>query len=160
MPYFLEYNSRGRLFLFVPLKGAIIRGKAIIRGSDCFTYCSLGVVPQIFRFIFPRNQKMITANKLNMSFLRVPNLVPWLFFRAWIVIDQFFWITLHFNLRGRRQKEEKKARGRGDYSREAVILNISVKGGVIIRGRRLIKGRLLLKEMLHPNIFAFHARWK
>ena len=41
------------------------------------------------------------SNKLNMGFLSVPNLVPWLIFRAWIVTDQFCWISLHFNLSGR-----------------------------------------------------------
>ena len=41
------------------------------------------------------------SNKLNMGFLSVPNLVPWLIFRAWIVTDQFCWISLHFNLSGK-----------------------------------------------------------
>ena len=35
-------------------------------------------------FIF---KKIITSNKLNMGFSSVPNLVPWLVFRAWIVTD-------------------------------------------------------------------------
>ena len=39
------------------------------------------------------------------------------------------------------------ARGGDDYSREAIILNISVKRGAIIRGRRLIEGRLLFEEL-------------
>ena len=37
--------------------------------------------------------------------------------------------------------------GGGDYSREAIILNIFVKGGAIILGRRLIEGRLLFEEI-------------
>ena len=37
---------------------------------------------------------------------------------------------------------EDGERGRGDYSRVAIILNISIKRGAIIRGRRLIEGRL------------------
>ena len=37
--------------------------------------------------------------------------------------------------------------GGGDYSREAIISNISVKGGAIIQGRRLIEGRLLFEEI-------------
>ena len=43
--------------------------------------------------------------------------------------------------------------GRGEYSRKAIILNISVEGGQIIRGRRLIAGRLLFKEIryFHPQ---------
>ena len=34
----------------------------------------------------------------------------------------------------------------GDYSREAIISNISIKGGAIIQGRRLIERLLLFKE--------------
>ena len=41
--------------------------------------------------------------------------------------DQFCRIRLHFTSTGRVEKEEKMARGvRGDYSREAIILNIFV----------------------------------
>ena len=40
------------------------------------------------------------------------------------------------------------ARGEGgDYLRKAIILNISVKEGAIIRGRRLIEGRQLFEEI-------------
>ena len=65
-------------------------------------------------------------------FLSVPNLVPWLIFIAWIVIDQLCWITLHFNFQldreGIKGREDSERRGGGgDYSREAIILNISVK---------------------------------
>ena len=43
----------------------------------------------------------------------------------------------------------RRAQGGGgdDYSREAIILYISFKGGAIIRGRRLIEGRLLFEEI-------------
>ena len=37
--------------------------------------------------------------------------------------------------------------GRGDCSREAIILSVSVKGRTIIRGRRLIEGPLLFEEI-------------
>ena len=61
------------------------------------------------------------------------------------------WITLHFSLTGRglRTRRYRERRGGGsDYSREAIISNISVQGGrVIIRGRRLIEGRLLFEEI-------------
>ena len=48
-----------------------------------------------------------------MGFLSVPNLVPWLIFRAWIVTDQFLWIRVFFNLTGRGKQKEKMARGVG-----------------------------------------------
>ena len=56
------------------------------------------VVPKNF-VIF--SNKIMTSNKLNMGFLSDPNLVPWLIFRAWVVTDQFCWISLHVNLTGR-----------------------------------------------------------
>ena len=71
------------------------------REGDYFKYCSLKVVPYIRCFIFPFREKIITSNKLNMGILSVPNLVPWLIFRALILTDQFCWITLHLNLTGR-----------------------------------------------------------
>ena len=53
-------NSRRRLYLFSHKKGAIIPREALIS-----------------------NIAHWKSNKLNMSFLSVPNLVPWLIFRAW-----------------------------------------------------------------------------
>ena len=59
---------------------------------------------------------------LNMSFFQsIPSLVPWSIFRAWIVTDQFCWVSLHFNLTGGIKGREDGERGRG---------------GTIIRGRR------------------------
>ena len=57
-------------------------------GRDCLKYSSLDVVPLIVRFIFPLNEKIIIWNKLNMGFLRVPNLVPWIILGAWIVMTE------------------------------------------------------------------------
>ena len=42
--------------------------------------------------------------------------------------------------------------GGGDYSRKAIILNISVKGGRLFGGRRLIEGRLLFEEIRYHAI--------
>ena len=74
-----------------------------------------------------------------MGFLRVPNLVRWVIFRAWIVSDQFCWIRFHLNLTGREEKKEKmttRVRGAGedDYTREAIIFNISTKRGRLFEG--------------------------
>ena len=123
---FLRIIAGGNYFFFRTKRGRLFEGR------DYFKYCSLEVAPKIFCFIFPLNQKIITPNKLNMGFLSVPNLVPWLIFRAWIVTDQFCWISLHFNLTGRGKKEERWRKG---------------GGGVIIRARRLIEGRLLFEEI-------------
>ena len=70
-----------------------------------------------------------------MGFLSVPNLVPWLLFRAWR--RQFS----TWRRRDKRKRRWRKGRGRGDYSREAIILSICIKG------RRLIEGRLLFEEI-------------
>ena len=92
------------------------------------------------------------SNKLNMSFLFVPNLVPYLIFsvnilgvRAWIVTGQFCWIRLHFKRKGRWQEGRGwtiiwrrglfsifPSKG-GDYLREAIN-----QGTAIIRGNRVV----------------------
>ena len=54
---------------------------------------------------------------------------------------------LQLDREGIKEREDGE-RGGGDHSREAIILNISIKGGgAIMRGRRLIEGRLLFEEM-------------
>ena len=70
-------NSRGRLFFlffFFTQKGFFNRGKAIISIVHWKPY------PVYFV-----NQKMITSSKLNMGFLSVPNLFPWLNFNVKIL---------------------------------------------------------------------------
>ena len=66
-----------------------------------------------------------------MGFLSVPNLVPWVIFRAWIVTDQFCWISLHFNLtrRDKRKRRKREGRGRGDYLREAINRGMAIIWG-------------------------------
>ena len=87
-----------------------------------------------------------------MGFLSFPNLVLWFIFRAWIVFDQFP-LQLDREVIKERENGEKDG-GRGDYSREAIILNISIKGGdysmeainlgtAIIRGNRLCRALYL-----------------
>ena len=58
----------------------------------------------ILCFIIPLKQKNNHVNKLNMGFLSVPNLVPWLIsdvnildVRVWMINDQFCCISLHFS---------------------------------------------------------------
>ena len=69
--------ARGDNFFFTQ------KGWQLFEGGDYFKWFSLEVVPmEVFCFIVTWNQKTITSNKLNMGFLIVPNLVPWLIFRA------------------------------------------------------------------------------
>ena len=61
--------------------------------------------------------------------------------RHWsVLLDQ---IQLQLDREGIKEREdgERGGGGGGDYSREATILNISIKGG------RLFEGRLLLEEI-------------
>ena len=72
--------------------------------------------------------KKITSTKLNMDFLSVPNLVPWLksissLSELQSSLISFAEFRLHFT-----ETVAKGMGGGGDYSREAMILNISVKG--------------------------------
>ena len=101
--YFFFRSKRGRL----------------LDGGDYLKYCSLEVVPSIFCYIFLLDQKIITLNILmgswlNMGFFQsIQSLVPWLIYRAWIVTDQFCWVSLHFNLIGGIKGREDGERGRG-----------------------------------------------
>ena len=114
---------------------------------------------------------MITSklNKLNIGFLSVLNLVPWLIFsvnilgvRAWILTDQFCWIRLHFNATGRGLKKRKDGeRGRsgrlfegGDYFRY-----FRLRGWLFDRGRRLIEERLLFDQPCPQGAFPWLWRW-
>ena len=130
-------------YFFFRTKRGDYSSKAIISNIVHWNSC-----PKYFvLFIFPLNQKIITSNTLSMGFLRVPNLVLWLIFRAWSVIDQFCWISLALQLdrEGIKGREDgQRGGGRGDYSREAIILSISVKGG---GGGGVIEGRLLFEEI-------------
>ena len=72
-----------------------------------------------------------------MGFLSAANLVGSLInFQSLNLHDQFCWISFHYNLTGTGKKEEKMARGagRGDYSREAIILSFSVRGERLFEG--------------------------
>ena len=120
-------NSRGRLF----------------EGGDYFSCCSLEVVPYISCFIIPLNQTIITSNKLNTGLLSVPNSVPGLIFRVKSSKISFAGSDSTSTWQGgdKRKRRWWEGWGGGDYSREATILNISIKGG------RLFEGRLLFKEI-------------
>ena len=65
--------NKGRLFLCSLQKGQTIWGNAIIRGRRLFHILLTESRAINFCFIIPLDQKIITSNKLNMSFLRVPN---------------------------------------------------------------------------------------
>ena len=122
-------NSRGRLF----------EGRRLYEGSEIISNIAhWKSCPKYFVLFSHWIKKIITSNKLNMGFLSVPNSVPWLIFIAWIVTDQFYWITLHLHL---TERGKRKRRWREETGREAIILNTSVKGGAINRGTAIINSR-------------------
>ena len=105
----------------------------------------------MFCSIFPLNQKIISWKKLNLGFLSVPHLVPGLMFIINIlgnIADQFckiMWIILQIYNYGYRQwvtYSGVREGGGGDYSRETIILNVSVRGGLLL--------------FLWPNIMGKH----
>ena len=135
--YFFFHIRRGRLF----------------EGGDYFKYCSLEVKPLNILFYYPIElKKIITSNKLNMGFLSVPNLVPWLIsvlnIRAWIVTDQtplqlcLLSKLSIFNLTGREGIKKRE-----DGERVCEEIN---RGTVIIRGRRYI---LLLLGLKNSSLY-------
>ena len=76
-----------------------------------------------------------------MGFLSVPNLVPWLIFRAWILLDH---IALQLNREGIKGREDAERGGRGG----------------ITRGRWFIEGRLLFEEIWQLEILVTTLRQK
>ena len=108
-----------------------------------------------------------------MGFLSVPNLVPWLIFRAWIVTDQFcsgflllvflYQIPLQLDREGIKDKTRwrKGWGGGGDYSREVIISNISIKGAggdysreATNRGTANIRGNTVYKPKFVAHRFS------
>ena len=94
-------NSRRRFFFFHTKRGDYSR-----EGNYLTEAIILNIVHwKSYFFIFPRNQQMISSNKLNMHFFSAPDLVPWLPFivnilsiRAWMVTDGFCHTRLHFTI--------------------------------------------------------------
>ena len=75
-------------------------------------------------------------------------------------------ITLQHDREGIKEREDGQRSGGGDYSREAIILNISVKGGdylreAINRGTAIFRGNtvfLVYVVMLYMNNSCIYAR--
>ena len=67
------------------------------------------------------------------------------------MLDQ---IPLHLDREGKKEKEDgERGLGGGDYSREVIILNISIKGGRLLReaihrGTAIIRGN---RVTYHPT---------
>ena len=97
-----------------------------------------------FCFIIPLNWKIITSSKLNMGFLSVTNLVPWLIFNV-------SFQCRYKQLSGKslcqfltwQGEDKKKRRWQGGWGGN-YFKNFHQRGA-IIQGRRLIQGRLLFK---------------
>ena len=134
--YFFFHIRRGRLF----------------EGGDYFKYCSLEVKPLNILFYYPIElKKIITSNKLNMGFLSVPNLVPWLIFRAWLITDIVLLDQISFQLDRERIKERVKERegGWGGWRllKGGDYFKYFHQSGAIFWERRLFEGRLWFEEI-------------
>ena len=145
-------NSQGRLFPFSRKKGAIIRGKAIIRGRRLFPILLTGsrALKMCFFFIF---KKIITSNKLNMGFSSVPNLVPWLVFRAWMVTDLAGSGTVSPWQGGHKRERRHGKRGEegwlfegGDYSKYFRQRGAIIRGNTVTRNSSLSKNENMFSK--------------
>ena len=129
--YFFFRTKRGRLF------------KILLTGSRALN----------IMLYFPIKSKnnhvsILMGSWLNMGFFQsIPSLVPLLIFRAWIVTDQFCWVSLHFNLTGGIKGREDGERGRG---------------GTIIRGRRFIRGdiRSARQQATYKKLEIYARDWE
>ena len=133
-------NSRGQLFLFSYKKGAIIGRrrlfKILLTGSRALN----------IMLYFPIKSKnnhvnILMGSCLNMGFFQsIPSLVPWLIFRAWIVTDQFCWVSFHFNLTGGIKGREDGERGRGGTIIRERRYTVSSSTGHLQKARNLREG--------------------
>ena len=132
--------NKGRLFLCSLQKGQTIWGNAIIRGRRLFHILLTKSCAINFCFIIPLDQKIITSNKLNMSFLSVPNF-SLIYFqslnRHWSVfLDK---IPLQLDKGGIKEREDgKRGRGGGLFEGGDYFKNYDQRGA-IIWGRWLFK---------------------
>ena len=125
--------NKGRLFLCSLQKGQTIWGNAIIRGRRLFHILLTKSCAINFCFIIPLDQKIITSNKLNMSFLSVPNF-SLIYFqslnRHWSVfLDK---IPLQLDKEGIKEREDgKRGRGEGDFEGGDYFKNYDQRGAII-----------------------------
>ena len=121
--------ARGDYFFFGAKRGRLFAGRRIFEGGDRFKYCSLEVVPYIFCFIFPLNQKIITSIKLNMLGLFKCSLVNFHSLnRHWSVLLDHIALQLYRGDKGRIDGE------RGDYFKYFRQWRAINWGTAIIRG--------------------------
>ena len=133
--------NKGRLFLCSLQKGQTIWGNAIIRGRWLFHLLLTKSCAINFCFIIPLDQKIITSNKLNMSFLSVPNF-SLIYFqslnRHWSVcLDK---IPLQLDKEGIKEREDgKRGRGGGGLFEGGDYFKNYHQRGAIIWARWLFK---------------------
>ena len=128
-----------RVISYFAQKGGDYSRKAIISNIAYRKSCPKDVVFFIFK-------KIITLNKLNMGFLSVPNLVPWLFFRAWIVTD-----LAGSGTASTWQGGDKRKRRYGKRGKVGRLFQIFPSNGAIIRGNTVTCNSSLWKN---ENMFS------
>ena len=138
LPYISSNNSRGRLFYFFShKKGAIIRGRAIIKGRRLFQILFTGSRALDILFYFPFNRKNNHIKYTEHGLFKCYKFSFLINFHSlnghWSVLLDH--ITLELDREGIKRRED------GDY------FKYFCQRGAIIRGRRLIEGRLLFEEI-------------
>ena len=104
-------------------------------------------------FYYPIKQKIITSNKTEHGLFKRSKFGSLINFRSldslWsVLLDQ---IPLQLDRKVIKERENgEKDVGRVDYSREVIILNISIRGGDYLWGW-LIERQLLFKEIQSIN---------
>ena len=97
-----------------------------------------------------------------MGFLSVPNLVPWLIFRAWIITDIVLLHQISLQLdRERIKGREDGERVGGGLLKGGDYFKYFHQRGAIFLGRRLFEGRLLFEEIRYASAgIQTHSFWK
>ena len=156
-------NSRGWLFLFSHQKWVIIQWswlfQILLTGSHA---------PNIL-FYYPIKQKIITSNKTEHGLFKRSKFGSLINFRSldrlWSVLLDQIPLQLDRKVITERENGEKDVGGGGvDYSREAIILNISIRGGdyswvVINRETAIIRGNTI-NQSINQSKTLFHFEFQ
>ena len=154
MKYRISSNdNREWLLLISPKKGPIIQETEIIRGRQLFQIFLTGssILNILFYYPIKLKKKKITSNKLNMSFLSVPNLVSLFNIqcqypqrqslnRHWsVLLDQ---TPLQLDREGIKEREGGKRGG----------------GGRLSGGMAIIRGNMVVCPLNCKSSFFEHGR--
>ena len=146
--------SRGDYFYFRTKRGRLFEGRRLFEGGEYFKYFSQEIAPKIFCFITSSNKG---KSKIHECYLRKNCKRKTGAFVTIQLHSVVCYLRCQFLIWERGDKRKRKGRGGGgNYSREAIILNTLVKGGIysketINQGMAIIRGNTVYRKWPIPS---------